>query len=362
MSAPGRRWIVGPRYDLFFFVGSGVFTFLFYGLYRWAERRGLVLGGDSILVTYFVFTAFFDHPHIFQTFSRTHLDSREFAKRRGLHTWGLAAFVAAGFAVLALGWEARLLVLASIYGTWHIIRQHHGLIRAYKALNDDMEPIDNWLDGATFFTGMFACLFNDYSDIRGPVVIYRDLQASFPSLPADAGALLWKAFLALLVVHGARQTWRVMEGKPLNVPKLLLMGAALSTHYFVFFVTATPFLVAEALETAYHNVQYQGWILRYQNARFAGGMRLAAGWLAAAFAYGLAVGVVEVLGLSRGGWAMWAFVPFTMVVLYHYYVDGLVWRFREDAELARLMLPRPAPAQEKGPAPAREPALTSAAG
>jgi hypothetical protein len=348
-APPPVRWIVSPRYDLLFFIGSCALTFAFFGLYRVAHHFGFFLRGDSILITYFLFTAFFDHPHIFQTFSRTHYDRAEFARRRGLYTWGLAAFVAAGFVFVALDWEAHLIVLAAVYGTWHIIRQHAGLMKAYKILNRDLDPIDNRLDFLTFYVGMFACLLNDYSDLRAPVVIYQTIQARFPSLPAHLGEWLWASFLVLLVVYGGRQTWRVMQGRPLNVPKLLLMAAALSTHYFVFFATATPFLVAEALETVYHDVQYQGWIMHYQRKRFPNVGRVALKWGAMALVYGSVVGAVEVFGLMHRGWAMWLFVPFTMVVVFHYYVDGLVWRFREYPDLRRLLFQAPVGATPASP-------------
>jgi len=349
MSRAPLRWIVSPGYDLGFFIGSCALTFLFYGLYRVADRMGFVLHGDRILITYFVFTAFFDHPHIFQTFSRTHLDRAEFQHRRGLYTWGIAAFIAAGLLIAALGWEGQLLVFAAAYGTWHIIRQHWGFLRMYKVLNDDREPLDDWLDGATFYVGMFACFLNDYADVRGPVVIYGSLRAGFPSLPADLGEIGWSLFLVLLVLFGFRQVWRVMEGKPINLPKLLLMAAALATHYFVFFATATPFLVAEALETAYHDIQYQGWIMHYQRQRFErpdgaknpterlGAARpVVSKWLGMAMLYGLLVGVLEIVGLQREGWAF-LFLPFTMLVIFHYYIDGKIWKLRDYPELRALL-------------------------
>ncbi|MBI3505164.1 MAG: hypothetical protein HY059_10000 [Proteobacteria bacterium] len=342
-AAARPRWIVSARYDLTFFIGSAVLTFLLYALYRGAHRLGWLWGGDSILVTYFVFTALLDHPHIFQTFSRTHYDRAEFKKRRRLHTWGLGAFVAGGLALTAAGYERELIVVAALYGAWHIVRQHAGLLAAYKAVNGDHEPIDDGLDYGTFYTGMLACLFNDYSGQVGPVVVYKDLTAKFPALPPETGSYVWSAFLALLVLWGFRQTWRAMEGKAVNVPKLLLMAAALSTHYFVYFATATPFLVAEALETGFHNAQYQGWIMHFQRKRFPDVRAVALKWFAVAAAYGLAVGVVEILGLMNRGWAAWVFVPFSMVVLYHYFVDGLIWRFREEPELSRLLLSRVEP-------------------
>ena len=339
-APPTVRWIVSARYDLCFFIGSCLLTFAFFGLYRVAHNWGWVLRGDSILITYFVFTALFDHPHIFQTFSRTHYDRDEFGKRRGLYTWGLGGFIAAGYVFLLLGWEAYLIVGAAVYGTWHIIRQHYGFLKIYKALNDDRSPLDNVLDAATYFTGMFACFFNDYGDVHGPIVVYGDLKVWAPSLPGEWGEAGWTLFLLLLTAVGFRQVARAATGRPVNAPKLLLMGAALGTHYFVFFATATPFLVAEALETVYHDVQYQGWIMHYQRKRFAQVRRVALKWFGLALLYGLAVGVVEVLGLMNRGWAMWLFVPFAMVVLFHYYVDGLVWRFRDYPELRGLLSPR----------------------
>lgn len=329
------RWIVSPRYDLFFFIGSCVFSFLFFLLYQGAGRMGWLLGGDQVLVTYFVFTAFFDHPHIFQTFARTHGDRVEFERRKGLHTWGIAAFVAAGAAVIALGWEAELIVFAAIFGTWHIIRQHAGFLKVYKGLNDDREPLDNFLDLGTFYAGTFACLLHDYSDLGQPITIYGSMRVAFPDLPAEPGDWLWALFLVLLVALGFRQVWRVAAGRRVNLPKLLLMGAALTTHYFVFYATATPFLVAEALETAYHDVQYQGWMMHYQRRRSTI-KHAVLKWGLMALAYGVCVGAIETLGLMRPNRA-WLFVPFTMLVIWHYYVDGRIWKFSENPELRELV-------------------------
>jgi hypothetical protein len=334
------RWIVSARYDLAFFIGSCALTFAFYGLYRTAHNFGFLLHGDSILITYFFFTALFDHPHIFQTFARTHADKDEFQKRKGLYTWGLAGFIAAGFVGVALKWEAYLIVGAAVYGTWHIMRQHYGFLKIYKALNDDRAPLDNWLDGLTYFTGMFACFFNDYGDVRGPLVVYGSVKVSVPNLPGEWGEGLWVVFLVLLTLFGFRQVGRAMLGHRVNLPKILLMLSALGTHYFVFFATATPFLVAEALETAYHDVQYHAWMAHYEKRRFPGIRHVALKWGATALAYGCIVGMIEIKGLLQpDSWAMWAFIPFTMVVIFHYFVDGLIWKMSDYPELGKLLLP-----------------------
>ena len=332
------RWIVSARYDLTFFIGSCLLTFAFYGLYLVAHNFGFVLRGDSILITYFVFTALLDHPHIFQTFSRTHADRAEFLKRRTLYTWGLAGFIAVGFLFLLAGWEAYLIVGAAIYGTWHIIRQHWGFLKIYKGLNNDREPLDNWLDGLCYFTGMFSGFFYDYGDVRGPLIVYGKVQVDVPSVPGEWGEGMWSVFLVLLTLVGFRQAFRAATGRPVNVPKLLLMAAALTTHYFIFFVTATPFLVAEALETAFHDVQYHGWMAHFQRRQFPDVKRVALKWGVVALVYGLIVGVIEIKGLlAPDSWAMWVFVPFTMIVVFHYYVDGLIWRMSDDPGLRKLL-------------------------
>lgn len=328
------RWLVSARYDSFFFIGSCVFTLLFYVFYRQANRMGWLLGGDQILITYFVFTAFFDHPHIFQTFSRTHGDPVEFHRRKALHTWGLGAFLIAGTAVAALRLEAEMIVFAAIYGSWHIIRQHYAFLKMYKALNRDTAALDNWLDYGLFYSGMFACFTYDYSELDGPIRIYGDLAVAFPTIPGDLATCLWTVFMVSLVGTGIRQIWRIGAGEPVNTPKLLLLAASLGTHYFVFYATATPFLVAEALETAYHDIQYQGWIRHYQQRREP--LRRWIGrWALAAALYGLIAGAIELFGLMRPGWS-WLFVPFTTLVIWHYYVDGLIWKVSVDPELREL--------------------------
>ncbi|WP_291720898.1 hypothetical protein [Bernardetia sp.] len=331
------NWIVSSRYDGFFFIGSCVFTLGFLAIFLWAETLDLAPHGDSIILTYFVFTAIFDHPHIFQTFSRTHADKEEFEERKHMHTWGLAAFIVVGLAITLMGFEKELIVFAAFFGSWHIIRQHSGFLKAYKGVNQDFEKIDEYLDLGLFYSGMFVCFFRDYSDIKSPVVIYRELTANFPYLPPQITEVVWSVFIFFLVLFVLRQGWRLYKRQPINVPKILFLVAALSTHYFVFFLTALPFLVAESLETVYHNIQYQGFVMHYQRKRFSHIKNVVLKWFGVAMIYGLVVGTIEIVGLMTNGWAKLLFVPFTMIVIYHYYIDGLIWKFGKNPELRKLL-------------------------
>ncbi|MGK0290211.1 MAG: hypothetical protein ACI86H_001666 [bacterium] len=331
------QWIVSPKYDLFFFIGSCVFSFLFLGVYYLLNRFGITLNGDSILLTYFLFSALFDHPHIFQTFSRTHFDQKEFQKRRYLYTVGLSGFILLVFFLTNLGYVKELVIFTALFGSWHVIRQHAGFINAYKSLNNDQEPIDNWIDSITFYTGILSAYCHDYSGIEKPTTIYGNLKVQFPSLPDGTGVFIWKIFLVSLCFFIIRQFWRVKEKKPINLPKILMMCSAVFTHLFLFFFFSAAFLLAEALETAHHTVQYQGWMMHYQKKRFPNIKRVALKWTLVALLYGIIVGVIEVYSLLNHQWAMWVMVPFYALILFHYYIDGKIWKFRNDPELQKTM-------------------------
>lgn len=338
--ARGKRvsanWLVGQRYDLFFFIGSCLLTVLFLGLYHGLRYLGFAPHAGSVLITYFLFTAVFDHPHIFQTFSRTHVDKENFARHRVAHTWGLAAFIAAGFAMSAMGWDPYVIVFGALFGSWHIIRQHWGILRAYKAVNSDRDRLDEWIDFATFYLGAGAFYLYDYTGNPRHTIIYGKASAPFPNVPVFLAQFVWYGFLFALGCFALRQIWLLMNGRPINLPKILLMAAALGTRGLVLYFTATPFLVAEALETTYHDVQYQGWMMNYQRRRFPGKRRMVRRWLTMALGYGAVVGVIEVVGLMNPRWS-WLFVPFWMIVLWHYWVEGRIWRMRKQPELRAVL-------------------------
>ena len=133
-----------------------------------------------------------------------------------------------------------------------------------------------------------------------------------------------------------RQLHLATQGEALNLPKLLLMSMALLTHFCVFVLAAVPFLVAEALETAYHNVQYHGFLAVYQQRRFPELRHVALRWLGVSLLYGLVAGTVEVIGYQNLHW-YWLFTPFSMLTLFHYYIDGKIWKFSQCPELQQIL-------------------------
>ncbi|HMY68107.1 MAG TPA: hypothetical protein PLJ29_04380 [Leptospiraceae bacterium] len=339
-------WIVSRNYDLFFFIGSFLFALMFYGIYRLCIYSGLEVNGLSILVTYFIFTAVFDHPHIFQTFSRTHADGEEFARRPKTYTLGILAFIGAGFILTGLGYVKELIIFAAYFGSYHVIKQHYGFMRIYKARNGDVLQTDNIIDSLTFYSGMFACFFNNFTYDGKPVLIYGDLNVVFPGTPDFVGETVWMIFKGSAAVFVLRQIQLVISGKQINLPKILLMSSALFIHYFVFFATETAFLVAESIETAFHAVQYQGWMMHFQEKRYPNARKIALKWFLVSLLYGVTAGVIEIYGLLSYVWAVWLFVPFSMLILFHYFIDGYIWKFRDYPELGKLLLSGSSPSAE----------------
>jgi hypothetical protein len=79
-------------------------------------------------------------------------------------------------------------------------------------------------------------------------------------------------------------------------------------------------------------------MMHYQRRRFPSIKKVALKWLGVAMCYGLLVGVIEVISLINYDTALkFLFVPFSMLVLYHYYVDGLIWKFGKDPELRKAI-------------------------
>lgn len=347
---PALRWIVSPRYDLGFFVGAGALTFAFWGLYEGLKLLGFAPSGLAALLTYFVFTAFLDLPHIFQTFARTHADGTEFARRRKTYVYGLPALMLAGLAIPALGLDAWFIAFMAMYGSHHVVRQHVGFMKIYQGLNDPLRPADRLIDRLALELGLYACVLHDYTSEQGQLLrdvhVYGPWHATFPALPAVIPHAIETAAWVALGVFAVRQLQLAVAGERLNWPKLLLMGMALATHYTVFIIAAVPFLVAEALETAYHDGQYHGWSMAYQRRRFPGVRRVALKWAAAALLYGLIAGTIETIGYANDLF-YWLFAPLGMITLFHYWIDGKIWRLRENPELREVVFGPPAEATTK---------------
>src|SRR5881628_3801516 len=117
------RWIVSRRFDLGWFFGGAALSLAVVGLYFGV--------GLPILVLWWTWLLAFDGPHIAAAFTRTYLDREEWRARRGVLLRGLL-IIAVGPLFLLLGLAMGsadpfqlFLGLATLYGYYHIVRQHY---------------------------------------------------------------------------------------------------------------------------------------------------------------------------------------------------------------------------------------------
>ncbi len=355
-----QRWIVGRQYDLTFFTGSvlaspalaGLFVFFVYGL-------GIPIQNGALIV-YFLFTLFFDAPHIFQTFSRTHADRAEFERHRTLHIAMLPTLLAACLFLYQAGHYRELSIFFQAFGAWHIARQNIGFLKLYQRLGGDGRA-DRVLDLITYYAVWFACMVHtprvylpestvDNALTNLLLQLTQDYPITMAVVEYGSAGMAGLALLSSL----ARTLWLARRGGGLNVPKLLFMWSTIINYLFVFVIlrlwVPVPALAIIALETIYHDIQYHAFIHRYQQERFPGGVQTARRWLLASLAYGAGVVFVEAYLIEWHEYSDALFIPILAVVMWHYYIDGRIWKFGKSPELQNIFVHRPSPASG-GPAP-----------
>ena len=348
LSEPSRagalslRWIISARDDLVWFVGSVVSSYLLFALYT----SGLISLGPMVLL----WGVLFDAPHGFGTISRTYLDRSEFRSRKRLLMGSLVFFLVGPAMVLA---EAGTLffVLTGLWAYYHLVKQHYGFMILYKKKNNDVEPLDNKLDRA-FLLIVFTC----------PLVIFfaRD-PAGYSYVPeflrtseVNLATLLIGATMIVGLVWLLRQIQRAMSGLPLNVPKYLLLAAAVPMHWVVL-LTPMPQkpVAAAAILTIFHNLQYHR-LIWFHNRKYSVGedrkerygaaeliSRRLLYYVGFALLFGLFCQLPRLYAFAYGEshpLLTQAIIAFGLgAALVHYYLDSKIWRVRRDPEVGRAL-------------------------
>jgi hypothetical protein len=333
------RWIIGARDDLIWFIGSVLSSYLLFGLYvsGWLPLFPMLLGWAVLI----------DAPHVFGTFSRTYFDREERRARKRL-LWGSLAFFAVGPVMVLAGAGALFFFLAALWAYYHLVKQHYGFMVLYKKKNADLEQADNALDRA-FILAALSYPFVAF--------VARDADAlqRVPAQLAGALGLLERALLALTVaittLWVGRQIQRALRGRPLNVPKYLLLAAAIPMHWVVL-LTPMPHkpIAIVAILTIYHNLQYHR-LIWFHNKKYAGGRERhgAAELISRRVLYYLAFGVLfglwyqlprRLVGESFGQQALWtqlAAAFFWGYAFIHYHLDAHIWRVRRDPSVGAAL-------------------------
>ncbi|HSB09863.1 MAG TPA: hypothetical protein VLM38_10295 [Blastocatellia bacterium] len=353
----GRRnllaigWIINKRDDLVWFIGSVVTSYAFL-----AANLILVKLGLSVMIMTWIWALGFDGPHVFGTVSRTYADSEERRKRARLYYGTLSLFLLGPALVLAgqahlLGtdlWGPAFFFFASLWAYYHLVKQHYGFMILYKKKNGDLAEIDNLIDRAFILLGM------TYPFVRFLAHSYaaKERLEGLGLSPQSESVwwfetLVFSAFIVSLILFLGRQAHRLYLKQPINVPKLLLLGAAVPMHWIVLRMLepvqppSAAALAAVATLTIYHNIQYHRiiWFHNYNKYGRPGAAKYGAAslisknvwsYIGFAFLFGMLYHIPHYTMVKPDSFWM-AFIwggAFT-----HYYLDSKIWRVRRDAQL-----------------------------
>ena len=358
--AISMRWIINAREDLIWFVGSVAASYLLLVLYVTGVLPLIpMVAGWAILI---------DAPHVFGTLSRTYFDRTEWKTRRRLLLGSLLFFVVGPVLVL-LGLGFTFFFIAALWAYYHLVKQHYGFMVLYKKKNNDLAPLDNALDRLLL---MFAFNYPFVAFIAGDPNAMARVP---PLLRSGVNSVAMLLFGGTIVVGGfwlIRQVQRLWLHQPLNVPKYLLLAAAIPMHWIALLtpMPAKPIALV-AILTIYHNLQYhrliwfhnQKYLDRGHPGRIEGEVRTTvrekygpAALISRRLIYYLAFGIIfgiiyqgprqylGYLNLHTGDSPAALSLPIQLGIAFlwgyafiHYYLDSKIWRVRRDPSVGKAL-------------------------
>src|SRR5258705_1539351 len=367
-SAISLRWIISARDDLVWFIGSVLSSYALLLLY--------VKGVIPLIPMMALWAILIDAPHVFGTFSRTYFDRAE-RKARSLLLWSSLLFFAIGPLLVLAGAGFLFFFVAAVEAYYHLVKQHYGFMVLYKKKNGDLAPTDNALDRLLL---LFAFNYPFIAFIaRDPEAMAR-VPVALRGGVNGLASLLLASTIALAVVWFGRQIQRAALGEPLNVPKYLLLAAAIPMHWIVL-LTPMPHkpIAIVAILTIYHNLQYHR-LIWFHNKKYSantvsggrvplavaskssptpnprdkyGAAELISRHLLYYIAFGILFGLIyqgprQILGylsLQKGSaganeqsLAIQLSISFLWgYALIHYYLDSKIWRVRSDPSVVKAL-------------------------
>jgi len=331
--APGRfsgtRWIISQHDDLIWFVGSALVGYL---------ALALLSAGVSLTLLTTIWLLGVDGPHVCGTVTRTYFDKQE-RRRLGWLLWALVPLLFIGPAAIYAGQGALFFLFAVCWQHYHITKQHVGFVMLWKAKNKERDAaelkLDRWFVVAS---GVIPL---------GLFVVKTRLSASnLTSMLTIGATAAFAGFTAFYLAYQVRK-WRA--GKPMNLPKLLLLTGLVPLQWLAFSYAARfgPDGVVRAgiALGLFHSLQYHRlmWFHnknRYQTPDAKSKHGLAA-VLAQKFGYYFAVAAglyffADILPQALIP-ATWLPASLWGIAFMHYLLDSKIWRVRGDKELAAAL-------------------------
>lgn len=345
MAAPLERaprpspWIVGPRFDLAFFLGSGLLGFSILGINR------LIPSAWTIWLCALV-SIVIDQTHVFHTFTRTYLDLAEF--RRGRRFYVATAAVVFGTLCIVAALDVSYALSLVLYGAaWHQTKQHYGFVRLYdrRRPHSSLGAFDTWLDNFCLFGGILAGVLYIF---RLPALGEVDRPLVYPHVPASFAISALKLVAAGFVAMAVREAYRYSRHGEVAWQKVGLISMAVALVCGAALLE-TELIVILVAVTSFHALQYIAITWLYNRNKYAGGVHaenrftsrlIQRRWVWAYFGLGAVYGGI-VVAMQRVD----LLLPFayTLTVI-HFVVDARIWKVKYCPDLREnLRAPRPIP-------------------
>jgi hypothetical protein len=357
------RWIINAREDLVWFVGSVTSSYALLILYVSGVLPLIpMVAGWAILI---------DAPHVFGTLSRTYFDASEWKTRKRLLLGSLLFFIV-GPTLVLLGLGFTFFFVAALWAYYHLVKQHYGFMVLYKKKNNDLAALDNALDRWLLMFGFnypfVAFIANDPNAMaRVPLVLRSGVNG--------VAMLLLVGTIGFGVLWLGRQIQRAVLRQTLDVPKYLLLAAAIPMHWIVLLTPMPNKPVAiVAILTIYHNLQYHR-LIWFHNQKYSGTgvpsvahaqdahatlrtrygpAELISRRLLYYIAFGVLFGllyqgprqILGYLGLKSSHGAPTGELPMPIQLgvaflwgyaFIHYYLDSKIWRVRRDPSVGEAL-------------------------
>ena len=355
-SVISLRWIISTRDDLIWIIGSVVSSYLLLFLY--------VSGIVPLVAMAALWAILIDAPHVFGTFSRTYFDKTERQNRPRL-LWGSLLFFTVGPLLVWAGAAFVFFFVAALWAYYHLVKQHYGFMVLYKKKNGDLAKIDNFLDRG-FLLFAFNYPFVEFI-ARDPEAMAR-VPATLRGGVNGFAQLLLIGTLLLGVLWVGRQIQRALSSEALNVPKYLLLAAAIPMHWIVL-LTPMPHkpIAIVAILTIYHNFQYHR-LIWFHNKKYNpsanqgstndarakfGAASLISSRIVYYIAFGVLFGIIyqgprQLLGYisvqnANAGvteqtfWIQMGISFLWGYAFIHYYLDSKIWRVRRDPNVGKAL-------------------------
>lgn len=327
----------------------------------------LMLGGatlSAILVTsrhldfHFLYIALtfaivMDFPHVVHTYVRVAFDPDERQIYRREFYISLAVITAVSLSLVAAQQFWLLVTIWVYWQPYHVIKQHDGIAGLY-AVKNGYKGDRRWLRGALMFGCVAPILFRIMDtglgfgtyEVFGHPLPFSNLRIPTPPIPWPLVALAYLAAL-ICIAQVVRQQLR-QEAPPW--PSLALVGTAILT-YNIAYLAFTDLYTMVLTATAAHALQYHAICWLFLNGKHgrAGTEKPAAPlglrFLRTVTAPGnLAIyaGSLLLMGALIAGteFLMLGTLPL-ILVLHHFFMDGIIWKSRRNPQIGSHLGLRP---------------------